>query len=333
MAALFLSIVLALAVSLRRSPATGPAFDEFERHPANPVIGVVKGGLEAGWLHPYSVLPVIDGFLMWYGAAPVPNVPLVVNLASSKDGVTWTRYPGNPIVSPRREAWDSGRIEHWTVVLEEAQRRFVALYAAETRFDRRWRIGVAQSDDGKRWDRSDAPVLDYGPEGSWDSAFIVPAAVLRRGGEYWLYYWGGSGADDLTTWSVGVATSEDLMTWTRHAKNPVFRGRPGSWEAGILDVEVVELPDGLFMIYQGNDDSGTRSKLGLARSQDGVSWVRVGTAPFFENGEPGAWDDRWAEGPVLIRDRDLWRMYYMGSDGVTAMQIGLATARPRRLLW
>ncbi|MBI2374859.1 MAG: hypothetical protein HYV07_12755 [Deltaproteobacteria bacterium] len=48
-----------------------------------------------------------------------------------------------------------------------------------------------------------------------------------------------------------------------------------------MDGEVVELPDGLFMIYQGNDDSGTRSKLGLARSQDGVSWVRVGTAPFF----------------------------------------------------
>jgi len=302
----------------------------FRRYDRNPIFEVVPGSWESGWVHPYSVLPVADGYAMWYGggptSSPMPDVPISVGYATSKDGFKWVRHQGNPIVEPRPGAWDAHRVEHWTVLPTDAG--YAALYAGERRKDRHWEIGYAESKDGLSWTRFDEPVLRRGPQGSWDSAFVIPSSVLRHGDEYRLYYWAGSDATQNETYGFGLATSPDLKTWTRYPGNPILDGRDDTWETAILDATVIRHGDVYYMFYQGNDPDSRSSRLNYAYSQDGLKWMRAGTGRyFFGNGQPGSWDDRWTEGPVVLEVNGKYQMYYMGlKTGVWKMQIGVAYA-------
>ena len=233
----------------------------FSRYSANPVLRVAPGW-ESGWIHPYSVLPVGDAYWMWYGGSPYtpPNtdIPVEIGLAFSRDGLSWSRYGDNPIFSARSDAWDGSRVEHLTVLREDG--RFLAWYAGEANADRHWRIGYAESADGISWSRAAEPVIDVGSPGQWDNRSVVPAAVLREGKEYRMYYWGASDPPALRTWKVGLATSEDGLYWEKHSGNPIFAGRPQSWEAGIRDMEVVKVGGTYYMFYQGNADTEDRAR-------------------------------------------------------------------------
>ena len=298
----------------------------FMRHDANPILSP-DFEWEGDWVHPYSVLRVGDEYWMWYGGIG-GSMPNSVGLAFSDDGLSWHRYEDNPIFLPRPDAWDSLQLSHLTVIQEDS--RFLAWYAGDPDNDRYldFRIGYAESADGISWSRSSEPVIDLGPPGSWDSHFVVPAAVLHEESEYRMYYWGVSDPNDFRTWKMGLATSRDGLHWQKHAENPIFEGRPDSWEAGVLDMDIKKVGDVYYLVYQGNDvfNSPDRTRVGLAKSLDGIHWQRAREEPFFDNGTPESWDGQWTEGPTLLQVDDGWLMYYMGKPFDGAPQIGVALA-------
>jgi len=55
----------------------------------------------------------------------------------------------------------------------------------------------------------------------------------------------------------------------------------------------------------------------LATSPDLVHWTRCADNPLIRTGEPGAFDDRFASDPCVLRDGSGWVMFYYGysSDG------------------
>ena len=71
------------------------------------------------------------------------------------------------------------------------------------------------------------PVLEFGPNGTWDDAAVLNPAVLFDGTRYQMWYTGYDGS----TKRIGYATSTDGIVWEKHPDNPVLDlGTSGTWD-------------------------------------------------------------------------------------------------------
>jgi beta-fructofuranosidase len=143
-------------------------------------------------------------------------------------------------------------------------------------------IGHAVSRDLRDWTvLPDA--LAPGPAGSWDDASTWTGCVVRAGNRWAMPYTGTSSADDRLVQRVGVAFSDDLVTWTKH-DGPVLEADPrwyerlgsGSWfDEAFRDPWVVPDGDGWRVLVTARategDPSG-RGVIGQARSTDLLAW-------------------------------------------------------------
>ncbi len=90
------------------------------------------------------------------------------------------------------------------------------------------RIGLATSPDLGDWRRHPAgPLLDNGPEGAWDSRFVVDPWVVGTGWRWHMFYYGFDGEHARE----GVALSENLVQWEKSPWNPIL----DVGEAGSID--------------------------------------------------------------------------------------------------
>lgn len=82
-------------------------------------------------------------------------------------------------------------------------------------------IGHAVSTDLRDW--SVLPdALVAGPPGAWDDLATWTGSVVKHRSAWHLFYTGTTRAHGGVTQAIGLATSPDLLTWTRHPANPVI---------------------------------------------------------------------------------------------------------------
>lgn len=152
--------------------------------------------------------------------------------------------------------------------------------------------------------------------------------VLRVGAEVWLYYEAGG--------CIGRATSPDGTTFSK-TEGPVLCADPASaWEGGAVGAPSVHVArDGSYRLLYG-----ANGRLGEARSNDGVSFVRTSDAPILAPRAPGgplvpdaATDDPFDDDAVgdphamlgtTSDGRPLTYVYYTGKNRLGAHVIGLA---------
>ena len=146
------------------------------------------------------------------------------------------------------------------------------------------RLGLAESDDGIHFTRRATPVfypaLDSQKAREWPGGVEDPRIVEREDGLYVLTYtqW------NRKTYSVGIATSRDLVRWTKHG--PAFltaaSGRYANLKyksAGIVtrfdekkDRLIAAKIGGLYRMYWGE------GAVHLATSSDLIHWTPVAGA-------------------------------------------------------
>ena len=122
------------------------------------------------------------------------------------------------------------------------------------------------------WTKHPQPVLDVGPEGSWDELGVLTPCVLFINDTLHMWYAGlGSGSDHF---SVGHATSTDGIAWDKDTLNPVLSGGgAGSWDQeNVYFPNVLYLDTIYYMWYTGTDGNGER--VCLATSPDGRNWTK-----------------------------------------------------------
>ncbi len=180
-----------------------------------------------------------------------------------------------------------------------------------------WHTGLAISnDEGLTWKKQSK--LLSPPAGGYIAA---NGSALRSGSEFLYWYQAGKLP------RMELARSKDGRSFERHAGLVMDVGPRGSWdERGVADPYVVRF-GGAFYAYYLGQDRGKRQRLGVARSNDGVSWTKLRSNPVLELGEAGAFDENGLGEPAVWFWGGSYWMLYTGRDRNEVRRMGLAQSR------
>lgn len=203
------------------------------KHPANPILTAgAKGEWDESGIERVAVIRLKpDDWRMWYACTGQRRS---IGLATSRDGVRWTKHPGNPVLTPA-EPWEGTYLSPSSVLFVNG--RFYLYYwgpghvypdpqTGKLPPPRMKYIALATSEDGIRWTRQGAvdgnkgAVLGPEPPGINEHPAVggsgVDAAKVfffpEEKQKPWRMIYTAFGLHGQ--WN-GLAESDDGITWQR----------------------------------------------------------------------------------------------------------------------
>ncbi len=216
----------------------------------------------------FSGIHVIkDGstYKLWYEGIDNNGVNRI-GYATSSDGINWTPYQNNPVLSPGvNGSWDDEDVgDPW--IIKEGSTYMMWYWGDDQQTDTD-QIGLATSADGITWQRSgNNPVLSPTPAILWENGEGVGSpTVIKNASGYKMAYHAG---DQSGTSRIGFATSSDGVTWNKNNDNPILDiGTGNDWDSvSLFPSSLIDDSIYLKLWYLGTDTSGTL-KVGLAVNQ------------------------------------------------------------------
>jgi predicted GH43/DUF377 family glycosyl hydrolase len=217
------------------------------------------------------------------GGAAVPRAAAAVDgLGVGYPLGPFTRDPANPILRPSNRIWDSRFVFNPAAVVKD---RLVQLLYRAQGPDGQSSIGLATSSDGVHFTRRNKPVMVATEPYELPGGCEDPR-VIEVGGTYYMTYTGYDG----TSARLCLATSRDLLTWTKHGPLfPDFRTRnvdkPWSKSGAILTTPL----DGRYVMYFGDKD------IYFAWSTDLIHWTPGPVTDPVMRPQPGTYTEELLE--------------------------------------
>lgn len=254
---------------LRIGLATSKDGITWAKYSNNPVLDLgAMGSWDSHSIYNPTVLKVEDRYYMWYSGVSLEDKKWIVKigLAISDDGVSWTKYDNNPILSYDKE-WEIQSVFGSSVMYMEKEKAFYMWYAGG---DNPRGIGLATSMDGINWIKYDSNPVLVGKNGTWEDIGMDRPCVIKIDDRYIMYYTGLN----LPYARIGMATSDDGKKWVKSPKNPILNlGEKNMWDSVyVADCWVQEIANEYYMWYRGYDRK--YSRIGLAISSDAVNWEK-----------------------------------------------------------
>ncbi|MFN2168436.1 MAG: hypothetical protein ACK2U9_19555, partial [Anaerolineae bacterium] len=161
--------------------------------------------------------------LMWYGGQGGDGHDRIF-LATSTDCFHFKHYPDQdaPVA-----VLDNGTSNHVNDPSVIAVNGVYYMYYTDAASGIDDRIHLATSPDGVTWTKQ-GEVIGVGAAGAWDDYKVGRPAAFHQGTTFYVWYDGNDGSSR----HVGLATSPDGFTFTKHASNPLVLN------AGAVDVEL-----------------------------------------------------------------------------------------------
>lgn len=150
---------------------------------SDPVLTFQNGetsSFEAG-----DVIKINNMYYLYYSSIDANNKKIC--LATSTDGIGWTRYPGNPILSADK-AWEGQSICMPTVIADSS--KYIMVYGNDTSANPS-ALGMAVSYDGINWSKDSQNPFFTSQNASKQWAGYVWNPCLRKINNEWLIYYTG----------------------------------------------------------------------------------------------------------------------------------------------
>ncbi|MEO0225768.1 MAG: T9SS type A sorting domain-containing protein [candidate division WOR-3 bacterium] len=264
------------------------------KYPGNPVfVKSPPGHWDSDWVTCFSVRKIGATYWMYYSARRDSSKPLQIGVATSPDGVNWTRYPDSILAPGPPGAWDDKTIYGPDVVYHNGQ--FKMWYVGQKNGGG-CGIGYATSSDGYRWSKyGQTPVIQNG----------ACLSVDIDGDSLIMLFMANNG--------FCRASSYDGAVWNVHSSQPVFLpGDTTQWDEIIASPSLVIINNEYHLWYTGADTLGNargKIQLGWATSTDrGCSWTRFAGNPVLTPTQP--WEGKCLYSNNTVMSPTLYQMWY-----------------------
>lgn len=228
------------------------------------------------------------------------------------------QIPGpNPIIKTGGEGeWDEYIMEASDAFKDFGKYYFYyhAIGKDKDRWPRGYRLGVAIADHplGPFTKYEGNPILDHGPDDSWDDQHVACAMVMKvELDKYYMWYCAG---DVKSKWpekeSIGLATaSSPLGPWKKYEGNPVLKDF--GYVGGVVNV------NGKYYMYSAHpiDSTGpdySPMSLAVADHPEGP-WTKWLDNPIIRPGGWGAWDDGGYSEAEVVYWEGVFHFFYGGA--------------------
>jgi hypothetical protein len=269
-----------------------------------------------------------------------------VALATSADGIDWTRVDGDAghgaVFGPSGQVGDFDGVHLALTDVTRGAGEWLMWYfggdgaPADTGSHLgvmggiALKPGLARSQDGMNWERVRGPASG-GALLEIDDGCVYAAwpAVIHDGRRMIMQY--SAPLFGLKDYPARSAVSDDGVHWDKTGVLQWADG-PKPWDrTGIITRQLLAnpLPGGRrwLMLYTGTDDNHDRS-IAVADSDDGLTWTHLYDGPIFRVGPEGAWDCKGVAATRLVAAHGRLHLYYYGfqslADDDKPRGIGLA---------
>lgn len=217
---------------------------------STPVLTPTSGAWDSDSIgQPYVMEnPVGQGWLMFYHGKTSSSY-LSIGMAMSTDTVNWTKYSGNPVLTPRSSGWGSTNVANVAYVDYDGSLWRMWFNGAAPNAEGEY--GLATSTSGTSFTHySGNPVLPLSVSGP-DDYGIGDAGMAERDGTLYLYYSCGRGMG----WRICLATSpvEDGINWTKFG---IVMAPTESWETNHVHSPMPYFTTGAVYVFYSSTNTG-----------------------------------------------------------------------------
>ena len=194
----------------------------------NPILVPTPGTWDAGGVYPITCVIVNNMYFLYFTGTTSGNVYAdgQIGVATSNDGIHWTKFSGNPIIVRTSVSW-KGAVTNPAVCYVGGT--FYLLYSGYQSDQVTSAAMLATSTDGLHFtDISGNPVLDDGS--SWINHHLEVSGLSYFGGYFYFYY--NINFNAGVTRNIGVARSSNCINWQKDANNPVVNTSEAGYGTG-----------------------------------------------------------------------------------------------------
>lgn len=329
-------------------PGDTPKPLQFVAYEGNPIL---SPGAPGQWDEVFVALPYLvkhdSTYYLFYLGVQSNNMASA-GLATSADGVHFTKFKGNPLLTPDGKGYDAFGVGAQVVIRQDSLwvMYFNAIETATWGPGKHIGRATAASLTGP-WIKDENPVLTAGRPGEWNDDYLFPGSIMKtEDGIYRMYYSGGADFAGSEDQYLGMATSTDGINWKKYndvattqkpfaESDPVLKtGDRDKWDnMQIWTCHVFKNQGGYEMYYSGfsNNQKPRIGSLGYAFSPDGIHWKKYSGNPVYTidyDRQTENLVEVTFEGPSLLFTDSLCLMYYdYGIIGDILSRIGLARAK------
>ena len=242
-------------------------------------------------------------YLMYYSIPPMKGVERSgwnIGIAESHDLITWEKV-GEIVPHTDAEYEKNGLCAPGALVRDGKVHLFYQTYG-NGRDDA---ICHAFSEDGVRFERNPTNPI-FRPTGSWNCGRAIDAEVCEFNGRYYLYY--ATRDPDYKIQMLGVAvapidTDFSREDW-REPVNASILFPELHWEGECIEGASITIQNNMMYMFYAGAYNNWPQQVGVAVSNDGLTWKRLFGEPFLPNGKPGEWNESESGHPHIFTESD-----------------------------